>query len=88
MNMFVTVVLANLHTHLEAITEATASAVSPRYPTVAHGPESQLLLWHAITPDACDVARRRMKTKALLWSRDLRQRVEMFLAHLETLHRF
>jgi hypothetical protein len=38
--------------------------------------------------DARDVARRKMKTKAFLKSRDLRKRVEMRLAHLKTHHRF
>ena len=38
--------------------------------------------------DARDVARRKMKTKAFLKSRDLRKRVEMRFAHLKTHHRF
>src|SRR5262245_6261587 len=38
--------------------------------------------------DARDIARRKMKTKAFLKSRDLRKRVEMRLAHLKTHHRF
>jgi transposase len=38
--------------------------------------------------DARDVARRKMKTKAFLKSRDQRKRVEMRFAHLKTHHRF
>jgi hypothetical protein len=38
--------------------------------------------------DARDVARRKMKTKAFLKSRDLRKRIEMRFAHLKTHHRF
>jgi transposase len=38
--------------------------------------------------DARDVARRKMKTKAFLKSRDERKRVEMRFAHLKTHHRF
>ena len=38
--------------------------------------------------DARDVARRKMKTKAFLKSRDLRKRVEMRFAHLKTHHGF
>ena len=38
--------------------------------------------------DARDVARRKMKTKAFLKSRDLRKRVEMRFAHLKTHHHF
>jgi transposase len=38
--------------------------------------------------DARDMARRKMKTKAFLKSRDLRKRVEMRFAHLKTHHRF
>ena len=34
------------------------------------------------------MARRKMKTKAFLKSRDLRKRVEMRFAHLKTHHRF
>lgn len=41
-----------------------------------------------INEDARDVARRKMKTKAFLKSRDLRKRVEMRFAHLKTHHRF
>src|SRR5262247_1423539 len=38
--------------------------------------------------DARDMARRKMKTKAFLKSRDLRKRVEMRFAHLKTHHHF
>jgi hypothetical protein len=38
--------------------------------------------------DARDVARRKMKTKAFLQSRDQRKRVEMRFAHLKTHHGF
>jgi hypothetical protein len=38
--------------------------------------------------DARELARRKMKTKAFLKSRDLRKRVEMRFAHLKTHHRF
>jgi hypothetical protein len=38
--------------------------------------------------DARDVARRKMKTKAFLKSRDPRKRVKMRFAHLKTHHRF
>jgi hypothetical protein len=38
--------------------------------------------------DARDVARRKMKTKAFLKSRDQRKRVEMRFAHLKTHHAF
>jgi hypothetical protein len=38
--------------------------------------------------DACDVARREMKTKAFARSRDERKRVEMRFAHLKTHHGF
>ena len=41
-----------------------------------------------VNEDARDVARRKMKTKAFLKSRDLRKRVEMRFAHLKTHHRF
>lgn len=41
-----------------------------------------------IDEDARDVARRKMKTKAFLKSRDLRKRVEMRFGHLKTHHRF
>src|SRR5262245_31916623 len=37
---------------------------------------------------ARDVARRKMKTKAFLKSRDMRKRIEMRFAHLKTHHRF
>ena len=54
-----------------------------------------LLSWTAfwefprdIHEDARDVARRRMKTKAFLKSRDQRKRVEMRFAHLKTHHGF
>lgn len=38
--------------------------------------------------DARDVARRKMKTKAFIRSRDERKRVEMRFAHLKTHHGF
>ena len=41
-----------------------------------------------INEDARDVARRKMKTKAFLKSRDERKRVEMRFAHLKTHHGF
>jgi transposase len=41
-----------------------------------------------VDEDARDVARRKMKTKAFLKSRNLRKRVEMRFAHLKTHHRF
>ena len=41
-----------------------------------------------IHEDARDVARRKMKTKAFLKSRDERKRVEMRFAHLKTHHGF
>jgi len=41
-----------------------------------------------IDEDARDVARRKMKTKAFLRSRDERKRVEMRFGHLKTHHRF
>lgn len=41
-----------------------------------------------IDEDARDVARRKMKTKAFLTSRDLRKRVEMRFGHLKTHHGF
>jgi transposase len=41
-----------------------------------------------VNEDARDVARRKMKTKAFLKSRDQRKRVEMRFAHLKTHHRF
>ena len=41
-----------------------------------------------INEDARDVARRKMKTKAFLRSRDQRKRVEMRFAHLKTHHGF
>lgn len=41
-----------------------------------------------IDEDARDVARRKMKTKAFLRSRDERKRVEMRFEHLKTHHRF
>lgn len=41
-----------------------------------------------IDEDARDVARRKMKTKAFLKSRDLRKRVEMRFGHLKTHHGF
>jgi transposase len=41
-----------------------------------------------VDEDARDVARRKMKTKAFLKSRDERKRVEMRFAHLKTHHRF
>jgi hypothetical protein len=41
-----------------------------------------------IDEDARDMARRKMKTKAFLKSRDLRKRVEMHFGHLKTHHGF
>ena len=41
-----------------------------------------------INEDARDIARRKMKTKAFLRSRDQRKRVEMRFAHLKTHHGF
>lgn len=41
-----------------------------------------------INEDARDIARRKMKTKAFVRSRDERKRVEMRFAHLKTHHRF
>jgi len=41
-----------------------------------------------VNEDARDIARRKMKTKAFLKSRDQRKRVEMRFAHLKTHHRF
>ena len=41
-----------------------------------------------VNEEARDVARRKMKTKAFLKSRDQRKRVEMRFAHLKTHHRF
>jgi transposase len=43
---------------------------------------------HDVNEDARDVARRKMKTKAFLRSRDQRKRVEMRFAHLKTHHGF
>ena len=41
-----------------------------------------------VNEDARDIARRKMKTKAFLRSRDQRKRVEMRFAHLKTHHGF
>jgi Transposase DDE domain len=41
-----------------------------------------------VNEDARDIARRKMKTKAFLKSRDQRKRVEMRFAHLKTHHGF
>jgi transposase len=43
---------------------------------------------HDVNEDARDIARRKMKTKAFLRSRDQRKRVEMRFAHLKIHHRF
>ena len=49
---------------------------------------SRAMIARDVHEDARDVARRKMKTKAFLKSRDQRKRVEMRFAHLKTHHGF
>jgi Transposase DDE domain len=61
--------------------------VCPLKPKCCPGMPSRRIV-RDLDEDARDVARRKMKTKAFLKSRDLRKRVEMRFAHLKTHHRF
>jgi transposase len=61
--------------------------VCPLKPKCCPGMSSRRIV-RDLDEDARDLARRKMKTKAFLKSRDLRKRVEMRFAHLKTHHRF
>jgi transposase len=61
--------------------------VCPLKPKCCPGMSSRRIV-RDLDEDARDAARRKMKTKAFLKSRDLRKRVEMRFAHLKTHHGF
>lgn len=67
-----------------SITDCRACPLKPRCCPNMKGRQ----ITRDLDEDARDVARRKMKTKAFLKSRDLRKRVEMRFGHLKTHHGF
>jgi Transposase DDE domain len=70
--------------YLTAVPDCRACSLKPK---CCPGMPSRRIV-RDLDEDARDVARRKMKTKAFLKSRDLRKRVEMRFAHLKTHHGF